>query len=217
MRFLTSFYRRGEDRGSSLTLQQVVRVRGKLPLVLACVCGEEGPTEKRGDGAAFCVNLTDWFHESALVSCGGRKEPDLSLMMEEVSRMAKGCFSAAGIFCLGNQFFLFYRGEQQVCLLNRRFLHASEKRLSENTDPSGALILQEGVLQNEVGILFGTNAFFAGISQEELIGCLDVHAIGNQSQAERRLKELGQFKEERNVFGGESSRSGRAAILVVAK
>lgn len=217
MRFLTSYYRRGEDPGSSLTLQQVMRVRGKLPIVLACVCGEDGPTEKSKRGAAFCVKLTDWFHDSALIQCGRRKEADLSIMMEEVVRMAEGCFSVAGIFCLGHEFFLFYRGEQRICLLNRRFLRSNKKELSKSTDPAGALFAEEGVLQGDVGILLGTNAFFDGISSEELTDCLDAHAIKDQAQAERRLKELGCCGEERISFGGENDPVGRAAVLVVAK
>lgn len=238
MRFLTSFYRQGPDPNSALTLQQVLRDRGRMPIVLACVCGESGPGAEKGAGAAFCVKLTDWFHESALVRCGRKREPDLSALMGEVAQMAEGSFSTAGIFCVGHRFFLFYRGEQRICLLNRRFLRPNIRELSRRTDQTGEFQIEEGSLQGDVGILIGTEGFFHGISREDLAGCLTAEAIGDPGQAERRLEELGRYGERgdfslssgnseksgssgssrnsRNSRGSGSS-TGRAAVLVVVK
>lgn len=208
MRFLTSYYRREEDSRCALTLQQVLRVRGKMPIVLGCVCGEGVSSE----GAAFCMRLTDWFHESALVGCNRRREPDLAPLMEEAASLAAGNFSVAGMFCVGRRFFLFYRGEQRICLMNRRFLRPNSKVLSRRTDSSGKILMEEGVMQEDVGILIGTERFFDGISEEEFMKCLAVEAVRDQKQAERRLKELGRYNES-----GNAPADGRAAVFIAVK
>lgn len=210
MNYLTSFYWTEGIPNTSLTLQQATRKRGKMPVVLACVCEEDAMTREQGLGEHFCIQLTDWFYERALEQCSRGKEPDLSVLREELTELASDAgFSAAGILCTGERFLLFYRGRQRICLLNSRFLRPNIKELSANTDRVSALVVEEGILQSKVGVLLGTENFYRGISGEEIRNCLKVDAICDEKRVNRRLLELGHF--------GESRASGsRAAVLVIS-
>lgn len=205
MKFLTSFYQRAEDKNSALTLQQVLRVKGRMPIVLACVCEGSG-------GGEFCMRLTDWFYECALSECSRRNGPESSVLIKGLRSMAQGDFSVAGIVCAGHQFVLFYRGEQRVCLFNRRFLRPNRKELSDRTDRSGEMCVKEGIMQEEVGLLIGTEGFYRGFSEKELADCLAAGSVEKESQVRRRLEELGHFR-ERDKRNCDSS----AAVLLMTK
>lgn len=210
MIFLTSCYWTEGKPATSLILQQVTRKRGKMPIVMACVCEENPAAGEQGTGESFCVHLTDWFHEYALERCSRVGKTGLADLKEELAQMAGTAgFSAAGILCVGEWFLLFYRGKQRICLLNSRFLRPNLKEISANTAES-IIVMEEGFLQDKVGLLLGTESFYRGISEEEIRNCLAVNAVRNETQVNRRLEELGHF--------GESQQSGgRAAVLLMTR
>ena len=74
MRYWTSYFREGPEGETALTLQQATRIRGRVPLALACVCGEDLPGGDLGKGGgageAFCLGLTDWFHGTGPAGSG---------------------------------------------------------------------------------------------------------------------------------------------------
>lgn len=210
MNFLTSYHWKEGKPTTSLTLQQVTRQRGRMPVVMACVCEEDPSVGEQDIGERFCVQLTNWFHECVLKRCSRTKKPELDALKAELMQMEEtACFSLAGMLCVGERFLLFYRGKQRICLLNSRFLRPNLKELSVNTAES-AIVMEEGLLQNKVGLLFGTESFYRGISGEEIRNCLAVDAIRNEVQVSRRLEELGRFGEDR--WSG-----GRAAVLIMTR
>lgn len=210
MNFMTSCYWTEGIPPTSLILQQVTRKWEKMPLVMACVCEEDLPVEDQGAGEHFCIQLTDWFHECVLKRCSRVRKPDPAALKAELTQLTEAArFSVAGILCVGERFLLFYRGKQRIYLLNSRFLRPNLKELSVSTK-EGAVVMEEGFLQDKVGLLLGTDSFYRGISEEEIRNCLAVDAVRNEIQAGRRLTELGCLSESRKT-------GGRAAVLVMAR
>ncbi len=205
------YWPRGEkEEGLALTLQQTTRARGALPIVLACVC-EEGPGVGRTDGGTrFCMRLTDWFYERALERWSRERMPDLTILSGELSReREEAFFSAAGILCAGQHFLLFRRGRARVFLLNRRFLRPHLKEIDLPREGSGRWALEEGELQQGLGILLETDGFSRGVTGEERLACLAVDERSWGQRLESRLSELGRM--------GESRGAGGAAVFVVTR
>ncbi|MCM1186491.1 MAG: hypothetical protein NC251_01425 [Lachnoclostridium sp.] len=189
MRFLTGYYwqEQGQNR-TSLTLQQIRMKKNKDSLLLACVC----------DSRDFCARLTDWLHEDILTAYGRKACVDWDGIFEELSGMNTG-FSCAGILCMGEEFLLFGQGEQRIYLLNRGFQKTHIKRLMGTGDFTGqkqTLGMYCGVMEPEVSLLLATEPFYISLTEQMLGDCLGGD-IREERKGAARLRELGQYGEER--------------------
>ena len=104
------------------------------------------------------------------------------------------CGDFAGIFCVGEQVCLFYRGEQGIYLANTGFGRPHIKRLSEHSERLG---MEWGQLQPGTGLLLGTKDFCRELPETVLKEALWVRETERQEQVERHMGELGREAERR--------------------
>lgn len=125
--------------------------------------------------------------------------------------------SMTGILIAGSSFWIFHGGSGRAYLLNRRFgkscirlimgreeggeligsgeqqMDSGKRMFSENRvmlgEDSGIECLY-GRIQRRVGVLLGTEGFYAGLPPGILAQCLAVQEIESQLQVEKRLTEL---------------------------
>lgn len=214
MQYFTAYYRQTDAESSvSVLLQQAYHKKRKLPVILTCV-SMDGDTKC---GKRILRALADWFYGSALYLCGrfGERGMDMAAdslrkllceLLREEEELAD-C-SWTGALCVGEKILLFRRGMAPVRLLNTRVHrpYCHELKLGEKGEEADFWL---GTIQRGAGILLATEAFCNGLPVRKMEECLNVQEIRSQSQAERRLKELG---------GCSETRDGRkqAAILIVA-
>ncbi len=203
MKFYTSYYWQPQEGGTSLILQQVSRKKGKETALFACVCTEE--ERPSGSGGLFCRQLVDWFHEEALALWHKREEEIPEKLKKKLTYMGAEPgmqpwqLSVAGILCLGEAFVLFYQGKQRIYLLNQGLCGAHGRLISqENTQESGGMYFQEGILEPAVGLLLATEPFYRGLTQDMLVQCLGGEKEVCDEWIFRRLRELGDFQEKQS-------------------
>ena len=102
---------------------------------------------------------------------------------------ASGKVPLAGIFCVGEEFFLFCRGRQRIYFFNTGLGGAHIRRLGEE---GGELFWQRGVLQPDVGLLLAAEPFCEHISERMLREALSVRETVTQEQLGKHLNELGE-------------------------
>jgi len=115
--------------------------------------------------------------------------------------------SFAGIFCLGEHFLLFGRGNAGIRLLN----HGIRKTCVGNPIGCGEeLQIKQGVMEPGIGLLLATNSFYRNVEEDAMREGLSVEEVLNGIQTEKHLRELGRAAER--AGGG-----NMAAVLLYAR
>ncbi len=115
-----------------------------------------------------------------------------------------GKAALAGIFCVGEDFFYFCRGEQKIYFINTGFGRAHIRRLGTE---GGGLFFQRGILQPDIGLLFAVGSFWEHVTEQMIREGLFVREVVTEEQMRKHLNELG---EEAQRQGGKDM----AAVFV---
>lgn len=208
MEFLSACYwQQGKNR-SSLLLQQYAC--GGTVVYFACVC--MGRDEDGRVSGYMTGRLLRWFRNLSLRRLVKSTEKQMKAarksLEEVVERTDRELVSAglseagqdadlAGLLCVGERFFLFYRGRQRIWLINTSFGRAHTDRIGKDSE---TLCVEEGILEPDVGLLLavGKEGF---LIEERMMGeGLFVREVLTEEQMERHLRELA----EEAVRRGES-------------
>lgn len=223
MDFLTAYYAQKGVGEVSLLLQQY-EWRGRH-LCFACITEAED-----GKAAAYLSEqLLHWLRgqtERTMTELVKGKK-DMAVLAEQLKRVvgradeelrysglteAGKAVSFAGALCQDDSFVMIQRGKLRSYLLNTSFGKAYLQDLSGKwalPDGEDALV-EYGVLQGEVGLLFATESFCELVSERKLREGMGIAGMQTESQVEKHLEELGAEGER---LGG----NGLAAIAVVVK
>lgn len=223
MRFLTACYwhqtRDGDGNGSGLLLQQYVC--REVCIHFSCVCRGQGGDDRAG--GYMTEQLLSWFRGLSLKKLVKRREKALEraeaglrrVILQTDDELAAGGVvgktAFSGIFCVGEEFFLFSRGEQRSYLINTGLGRAHIKRLGikgagadepeserygikqtkRHAETAGGFYVQRGVLQPDVGLLFASAPFWEHITEQMLREGLSVREVVTEEQMRKHLNELG--------------------------
>ncbi len=198
MFFLTSYHwRQGEEY--CLLLQQVRRKKGKLPILLACVCEDE----------SFAESVAEWFHKGALPCCrrGSAEKTAGRVQLRFLKWMGGWEENLAGeafalLFCIGGECFYAWSGDMGIRVLNMQFGRAQVRSLTWQTE---GYACGRALLEENVGLLLGTGEFYRSLPEDVLRLCLTAIDLNSQEQADRHLAEV----------CGEAARRGAAAAAAV--
>lgn len=124
--------------------------------------------------------------EPAVINAG---ETGSAAAFAEESRSAvAGAAALAGVFCVGEEFFCFSRGEQRIYFMNTGFGRAHIRCLGAEGDD---LFFQRGILQQDIGLLFAVGSFWEHITEQMIKEGLFVQEIVTEEQMRKHLRELG--------------------------
>lgn len=216
MQFLSAFYwqQARNENASGLLLQQYVCAG--VCVHFSCVCrGRDGDDRA---GGYMTERFLWWFRGLSLRRLTSKPEKALEEAEEGLSRLilraddelaaagpaGTGKTTLAGIFCVGEEFFFFCRGEQRIYLINTGFGRAHIGRLGVE---SGELFFQRGILQPDIGLLFAVAPFWEHITEQMIKEGLSVWEVMTEEQMRKHLNELG---EEAQRQGGKDM----AAVFV---
>lgn len=229
MEYLSAMYRQEGDNISSVLLLQAYYKPKKMPVLLAAVCEKNQSAEK-----GLLMELKEWFYGTGLFLCAEKGERGFDRARKQLGRK---CFPLRTEFnaflCAGNHFLWFGQGEPRVYLLNQRNNHSLCTKLTavcrktedvpekiirkragrEETIGTAAMqerILQEGMMQEGIGILLVTEGFWRVAEEAYLAENLDGRALLTQRNMEERMKKTGEILESR---GG----SNMGAVLFCTK
>lgn len=217
MNYITTSYRQTAINHSTLLLQQFRFKNSPLCLLILC----DGQSEDQGRaGAYLSKRLLQWFRGQRLRRLA--REPDryigdlevhLQTLLLQCQNDLITCgllkqgqlLTFSGILCSDDRFLLFNQGNQQIYLLNQSFgqshIQDIANDLSVTQEVPDSLVLRQGILQRDVGILFSTEAFCQKLAEKDIRECLYVEEIRTELQAQRRLQELGRRAES---LGGQN-------------
>lgn len=224
MNLFTTTYWQAVQNHSALLLQQYQYRH--TPICLAAVC--DGCDEAQGKAGAYLTgHLLQWFRGLSFKqlarnpnSCLLSLKSSLQDIVQRLDNDLVSCghmagetsLSLSGILCADDQFLIFTRGKQHIYLLNKGFGRSRMQDLSEELTGvqsfSSDLILSQGILQRDVGLLFGTGTFHAMLTDNEICECLYVDELYRPEQANRHLRELGHRAE------AQGGRDMAAALLL---
>ncbi len=208
--FTSHYYQQGRN-DSALLLQQYEYRRTSVCLI----CLIPGQNEPQGRAGAYVTGqLLQWFRTLSLRKLDRSPENSLAALEEPLRALIRrtdgemrSCgltpegknTDLAGMLCAGEQFLLFSRGGQGIYLLNRSFGRGYVRNIGGEMRAAGArgLVLRQGSLQEEVGILFATESFCGQVKERELREGLYVEEVLTEPRAARHLWELGRQAEER--------------------
>jgi len=221
MDYLAGCYRQQSEKAVSLLLQQYQW--GKVHMIFACVCGsdergKEGGKETEEAGSYMTRQLLKWFRglepkklarnlEKGILSLAeSLRERLLQIDQEWKSKYAEGevCPDLAGIFCLECNYLLFCRGQAGIYLINTAFGHGHVRRLDKRGSVGGFEI-EQGVLQQDIGLLCATESFFDQVTEKMLSEGLFMGEEATEEQLEKHVREL----------AGEGERRGGKGIGVI--
>lgn len=226
MNFITTTYWQTGQNHSALLLQQYQYRH--VPICMIALC--TGCDEPQGKAGAYLTGqLLQWFRRLSFKQLARKPDGYLSALKSSLQVLLKqldaeltscGLISQeaflplSGILCSDNHFLMFTRGKQHIYLLNKGFgqsrLQFLSNELTVGQPSANALILRQGLLQQDVGLLFGTNTFCDQLTDREIRECLYVEELQRQDQVGRRLQELGHRAE---ALGGRDM----AAALLLAR
>lgn len=224
MNLFTTTYWQAVQNHSALLLQQYQYRH--TPICLAAVC--DGCDEAQGKAGAYLTgHLLQWFRSLSFNqlahnpgSCLLDLESSLQALLQRLDDNLVSCgfmspevsLPLSGILCADDHFLIFTRGKQHIYLLNKGFGRSRMQDLSEELTGvqsfSSDLILSQGILQRDVGLLFGTGTFHAMLTDNEIRECLYVDELYRPEQANRHLRELGHRAE------AQGGRDMAAALLL---
>lgn len=219
--FTSHYYQQGRNYSTLLLQQYQYR---HMPIGLICLCYGENESQGKA-GAYFTSRLLQWFRGQSLGRLVKSPENRLLILQDQLRELVectdaelKNCslsseeknMDLVGILCVGEDFLLFFRGHQKIYLLNRCFGHGHIRCFSEETekDIGCALVLRQGILQQDVGILLAAESFCGHMTEQELKECLHVETVLSEEQAERHLRELAERGER------QAGRNMAAALLL---
>lgn len=221
MKFLSADYWQQDrnENASGLLLQQYVC--GGIRVHFSCVCRGQA-----GDGRAggyMTEHFLWWFRGLSLKRLTRKPEKALKeaetglrrIIMRADGELADaglartglaraGKTALAGIFCVGEEFFYFCRGDQRIYLINTGFGRAHISRLGMERE---GLFFQRGILQPDVGLLFVVGSFWEHVTEQMIKEGLFVGEVVTEEQMRKHLNELG---EEAQRQGGKDM----AAVFV---
>lgn len=190
----------------SLVLQQV-RLYGK-PVLLACICEGTAPGKNAvRESGFFTERLVEWFHNEFLKKYAGKEgqeeigwalEKELEKILRELSAadgMKQTELHYMGILLKENMFWLFYTEQSRLFLLNKRFNHKQIRALAKETERGR----MQGRMQRGIGILLCTPSFTEKLTEEEMVEVLFAEKNCTDEKLGRRLKEIWQESERRNM------------------
>ncbi len=196
MEYMAGCYRQREGSGS-LLLQHYIC--GGVPVFLGCVCGGDDPGAGMA-GGIFTGRLLGEFRSFRLGRAVKRPEKYLEKMEEAVYRHRESSFLrdgfyAVGILCIGEVFLSFSQDGAKIILCNTGF---GRPVLSEiGAEDGTGLHFWRGTMESGIGILLAPDGFCKNIPMEDMAHCLDVKAIRDSGQAQKRVRELGCMAERR--------------------
>lgn len=216
MEYLTAYYRRQEESGCSLLLQQYLC--GHVPVCFACLCTAEGE-----ESGGICRNMTerlfDWSRKVPWHRATARPVPWLNRLEGELTDLLEECRAAAA--CHEIRLTLFLGIEEEILVLgggqNLSLLSTSFGR-GKAAGLSGQF---RGCLEPGAGLLLATDGFLKNVGKN-LEEALRLQEIKTAEQAERRLRELAvpygrtipfEIAQRDRFSGGEPA----AAILLVGR
>lgn len=219
----TAYWQTGQNHSALLLQQYQYR---HVPICMIALCA--GCDEAQGKTGAYLTGrLLQWFRHLSFKRLARNPDGYLSALESSLQALLKqldteliscGLISQetllplSGILCSDDHFLLFIRGKQNIYLLNKGFgqsrLQFLSGELAVGQPSSNALILRQGILQQDVGLLFGTDTFCDQLTDSEIRECLYVEELQGQDQVCRRLQELGNRAE---TLGG---RDMSAALLL---
>lgn len=200
MDFFTSCYWQQGRNVSALLLQQYV-CQGRS-VYFACVC--DGKEEDPRAGGYMTEQLLRWFRSLRLRRLAKKTEKGLEeaaaglerTVLQADEELAEAgitesgqSVSLGGIFCVEEQFFLYYRGERKIYFINTGFGRTQGKWLMGKSED---LRMERGVLQPDVGLLFATDSFWKCIAEQTVKEGLFVREVAEEEQMQRHLNELGE-------------------------
>lgn len=198
MDFLSAYYWQQASNRSSLLLQQYA-CEGTVVL-FACVCmGRDGNGRVSGymTGRLLC-----WFRNLNLRRLVKRTEREMKAVrrsLEGVVARTDGELASsglseagqdaalAGVLCVGERFFLFYRGRQRIWLINTSFGRAYTDRIGADGE---VFCVEEGVLEPDVGLLLAVGREGLPDVERMVREGLSVREVLTEEQMERHLREL---------------------------
>lgn len=223
--FTTTYWQAGQNH-SALLLQQY-RYR-HTAICLTAVCA--GCNEAQGKACAYLTGqMLQWFRCLSFKQLARNPDSYLSALEYSLQSLIKQLDSEliscgfisqetflplSGILCSDDHFLLFTRGKQHIYLLNKGFgqscLQSLSDEMAAGQTSSDELILRQGILQQDVGLLFVTDTFCKHLTDRELRECLYVEELQGQDRLTRRLRELGNRAE---TLGGRDM----AAVLLLTR
>lgn len=196
MDYLCAHFWQQEESGSSLVLKHLVFHQGKVPVVLGCLAqgkGEgENQTDERRKTDMFVENLTEWFHQRG-VGFSQREEEGIKELegfwKKKLSKRTGELEGVAIVFCVGEHFVILAKGNIKIWLLNNRFGRGHHRELSSQMEQVNGLICK-GTLEPGIGILLAEETFFGGLSETEILACLNPETLKTQVRVQKHLEEL---------------------------
>ena len=209
MFYLSGCYRQQSKNAASLLLQQCRC--GHAHMLFACVCSGKGEdAEKAGD--YMTERLWQWFRGldgKKPTRNLGRGMRRLAKSLEETVRRIDLEWSKlqnservdfSGVFCLEDNYLLIHRGQTRIYLMNTAFGRGHARRL-DGEKGRRELEMEQGILQQDVGLLFATESFFDWVTDKILAEGLFVGETPTEEQMERHLKELAGEGERKGSLG----------------
>lgn len=223
MDYLTTCYRRQEEGGCSLLLQQYLC--RQTPVCFACLCSAAG-----GEGRKVCrsmaESLLNWSRKAPWHRAAGHPAPWLERFEYELTDLL-GSFGSTGddgerkltlFLCIGEEI-LVLGGGQNLSLLTTSFGRGKTVELPGQF---------RGCLESGAGLLLATGGFLKNVGEKDLEEALRIREIRTEKQAERHLREIAAPRQPASFCGrapepgtaGREKDPGRepvAAILLVGR
>lgn len=225
MNLITAVYWQPLQNHSALLLQQYQYK--SIPICLFVLCPGQNAAQGRA-GAYLTGQLLQWFRRQPVKRLA--RNPDRYLQdLEEILDKFLGqldkdlisgglmpCLQPApisGIFCVDDRFLLFSRGGHKIFSMNKNLGRGHVQCLSDHMGgeetATDSLNIRQGVLQQDVGLLFATDTFYDQLTEQEIRECLYVDELCGEDQMQRRLRELGRRGE---ALGGRDMAAGMLLI-----
>lgn len=226
MNFITATYWQSARNDSALLLQQYQYKHTPLCLITLC----DGQNEVQGKAGAYLTGqLLQWFRGLPflrIIRDSDRSLLTLETQLEKLLLQLRNdliscsflsplqVLPLSGILCFDDMFLIFANRNHPIYLLNKGFgqsrIQNLYSELASEQDSSDSLVLRQGILQQDVGILFATETLCGQLTEQEIQECMYVEEIHTEDQAARHLQELGSRAES---LGGRNM----AAVFLLAR
>ncbi len=209
MELLSACYYQQGGNNVSLLLQKY-RYR-QVQILFTCICAGTGKSAGRA-GGYMSEQMLQWFRKLYFKELFRNPEKSMNRLEEglwEVIRRTDGELEhskimeekrkvdLAGIFCIENRYVMLWRGAGRVCLVNTAFgrvhiQHISrDSRDKEGRDREGTMVMEQGILQPDIAVLFSMESFYQYVTEEMIRDGLAVREVVTEEQMYRHIRELG--------------------------